>query len=232
MLKVENLSYSYGKIKVLRGVSIEVKEGSITTLLGPNGAGKSTLVNNIAGLLVPEDGEIYFKGKKITHLPPEERVKLGLVLVPERRRLFDHLSVLENLRAGAYTNRSNWRDALKDVFELFPVLEERKKQIVSTMSGGQQQMVAVARGLMANPSILIMDEPLLGLQPSIVAELIKNFKKISEMGKTIFLVEQNFYQVAKIMDYAYIMEHGHIVLHGPAKDIRKNPLVKKAYLGV
>jgi branched-chain amino acid transport system ATP-binding protein len=232
MLKVENLEYSYGKIKVLRGVSLEVKKGSITAILGPNGAGKSTLVNNIAGLLTPESGDVYFNGKRITHLPPEERVRMGMVLVPERRRLFEHLTVLDNLKAGAYLNRGGLNDALKQVFSLFPILEERKNQVVSTMSGGQQQMVAVARGLMANPSLLIMDEPLLGLQPTIVSELVKNFKKISEMGKTILLVEQNFYQVAKIMDYAYIIEHGQIVLSGSAQKVKSNPKVKKAYLGI
>jgi branched-chain amino acid transport system ATP-binding protein len=136
------------------------------------------------------------------------------------------------LKAGAYLNRGGLNDALKQVFSLFPILEERKNQVVSTMSGGQQQMVAVARGLMANPSLLIMDEPLLGLQPTIVSELVKNFKKVSEMGKTILLVEQNFYQVAKIMDYAYIIEHGQIVLSGSAQKVKSNPKVKKAYLGI
>lgn len=232
MLKIDNLSYSYGKINALSKVSLEVKEGKITALLGPNGAGKSTLVNNIAGLLIPNEGDIFLNGEKITALLPHKRVEKGISVVPERRRLFEHLSVLENLKAGAFLNRGKLKDNLKIVYSIFPILKERNNQIVSTMSGGQQQMMALARGLMANPLILILDEPLLGLQPSIVLEMIQNLKKISELGTSIFLVEQNFYQVSKIIDWAYIMEHKQITLSGKIQDIIKDPEVKRAYLGM
>ncbi|OGF54415.1 MAG: hypothetical protein A2Z21_00325 [Candidatus Fraserbacteria bacterium RBG_16_55_9] len=232
MLAVDNLSYSYGKIAVLRQISLEVKEGQITAILGPNGSGKSTLVNNIAGLLTPSAGSIYFKGQDITKLPPHERVKRGISVVPERRRLFDHLTVLENLKAGALTNRANLEGKLEEVYSLLPILKERGRQIVSTMSGGEQQVVALARGLMANPSVLILDEPLLGVQPSIVSDLIQDFKKISELGTSILLVEQNFFQVSRIMDWAYIMEHGEVTARGPAKEIIENPAVRTAYLGL
>jgi len=232
MLKIKDLSYSYGKINALSKVSLEIKEGKITALLGPNGSGKSTLVNNIAGLLSPDEGEITLNEENITALPPHKRVQLGISVVPERRRLFEHLSVFENLKAGAFLNRKKIKDNFKTVFSIFPVLKERKKQIVSTMSGGQQQMVALARGLMADPDILILDEPLLGLQPSIVMEMIGIFKKISRLGTSILLVEQNFFQVSKIIDWAYIMEYKQITLDGKIKDIINDPEVKKAYLGM
>jgi len=232
MLKIDNLSYSYGKINVLSKVSLEVKEGKITALLGPNGSGKSTLVNNIAGLLIPSEGDIFLNGDKITTLPPHKRVEKGISVVPERRRLFEHLSVWENLKAGAFLNRGKLKNNLKVVYSIFPILKERRNQIVSTMSGGEQQMVSLARGLMANPLILILDEPLLGLQPSIVSEMIKNLKKISELGTSILLVEQNFYQISKIIDWAYIMEHRQVTISGEIKEIINNPEVKKAYLGM
>jgi branched-chain amino acid transport system ATP-binding protein len=232
MLKIKNVSYSYGKINAIRNISMEVKEGKITALLGPNGSGKSTLVNNIVGLLIPAEGEISLSGEDITRLPPYKRVEMGISVVPERRRLFEHLSVYENLKAGAFLNRKKIKENYKTVYSIFPILKERKKQIVSTMSGGQQQMVALARGLMADPDILILDEPLLGLQPSIVMEMIDILKKISDLGTSILLVEQNFYQVSRIIDWAYIMEHQQITLSGKIKDIIDDPEVKKAYLGM
>lgn len=232
MLKIKNVSYSYGKINAINAVSMEVKKGKITALLGPNGSGKSTLVNNIVGILIPSDGEIFFNGKDITNLPPHKRVEMGISVVPERRRLFEHLSVFENLKAGAFLNRIKIKDNLEVAYSIFPILKERKRQIVSTMSGGQQQMVALGRGMMSNPEILILDEPLLGLQPSIVLEMIDIFKKISELGTSILLVEQNFYQVSKIIDWAYIMEHKQITLNGKIQDIVKDPEVKRAYLGM
>ncbi|MHB8279242.1 MAG: ABC transporter ATP-binding protein [Candidatus Humimicrobiaceae bacterium] len=232
MLKVNNLSYSYGKINALSKVSLEIKEGKITALLGSNGSGKSTLVNNIAGLLTPSEGDIFLDGKNITNLPPHKRVESGISVVPERRRLFEHLSVWENLEAGAFMNRKKLESNFDAVCSLFPMLKERRNQIISTLSGGQQQVVALARGMMANPLVLILDEPLLGLQPSIVLEMIKDFKKIADLGTSILLVEQNFFQVSKIMDWAYIMEHTKIVLSGPTEDIINNPEVKKAYLGL
>ena len=232
MLEVDSLSYSYGKIDVLRQVSLKVNEGEITALLGPNGSGKSTLVNNIAGLLIPSEGDIFFKGERINNLLPHDRVKRGISIVPERRRLFEHLSVLENLKAGAFTSRERFEANLSQLHSLFPILRERSDQVVSTLSGGQQQVVALARGLMSNPSLLILDEPLLGLQPSIVSELIQNLKKISELGTSILLVEQNFFQVSKIMHRAYIVEHGVVTISGAAHEIVDNPEVKTAYLGL
>ena len=182
--------------------------------------------------MIPSDGEIFFNGKDITNLPPHKRVEMGISVVPERRRLFEHLSVFENLKAGAFLNRIKIKDNLEVAYSIFPILKERKRQIVSTMSGGQQQMVALGRGMMSNPEILILDEPLLGLQPSIVLEMIDIFKKISELGTSILLVEQNFYQVSKIIDWAYIMEHKQITLNGKIQDIVKDPEVKRAYLGM
>ncbi len=232
MLKISNISYSYGKINALFKVNLEVKEGKITALLGPNGAGKSTLVNNIAGILTPSEGDIFLDGENITNFTPHKRVSAGISVVPERRRLFEHLSVFENLKSGAFLNRKKIKENADIVYSIFPILKERMKQIVSTMSGGQQQMVALARGLMANPKILILDEPLLGLQPSIVLEMVNNFKKISELGTSILLVEQNFYQVSRIIDCAYIMEHRQITISGGIEEIINNPEVKKAYLGM
>jgi len=232
MLKLENISFSYGKIKALNEVNLEIRDGKITALLGANGAGKSTLVNIISGLLKPSAGDIFLGDENITKMLSHDRVKKGISTVPERRRLFEHLSVFENLMAGAYINRKQLKGNFEMVCSIFPILKERKNQIVSTMSGGQQQAVALARGLMSNPEILILDEPLLGLQPSIVLEMVQNFKKIADLGKSILLVEQNFYQVSKIMDYAYIMEHTKIVLSGEKPEIVNNPEVKKAYLGL
>lgn len=232
MLEVTAVGYSYGRIEALSGVSLAVKEGTITALLGPNGAGKSTLVNTIAGLLIPSSGDIFFRGERITKLPPHERVKRGISVVPERRRLFQNLSLLENLKAGASSNMRDFEDNFDAIASLFPILKQRRKAIVSTMSGGQQQVVAVARGLMANPKVLILDEPLLGLQPSIVQEMIQNFKRIAELGTSIMLVEQNFFQVSKIMDWAYIIEHGRVTLGGSAEEITTNPEVKRVYIGL
>lgn len=234
MLKVENLSYSYEKIRVLYGISLEAKEKTITGVLGSNGAGKSTLLANITGILTPHSGSIYFKGKNITKLPAHKRAEEGLSLVPERRRLFGNMSVLENLKAGAYSKRARGKlgDSLEYVYNLFPILKERKNQSVSTMSGGEQQMVAIARGLMSSPSLLMMDEPLLGLQPNIRAELIKKLEEVSKSGVTILLVEQNFFQILKVINWGYVIETGRIALEGTPKQLKENKHVRKAYLGV
>jgi branched-chain amino acid transport system ATP-binding protein len=232
VLRINDLSFSYGKIEVLRKVTLEAKRGQITAILGPNGAGKSTLVNNIAGLLTPSGGEITLQEENITRLAPHERVKRGISVVPERRRLFEHLSVLENLKAGAFLQRKQLKDNLEYVYTLFPLLKDRSRALVSSLSGGQQQVVALARGLMAHPLVLILDEPLFGIQPSIVLELIADLKRIQQAGTTILLVEQNFYMVAKIMHWAYIMEHGTMTLSGTAEEISENPEVKRAYLGL
>src|SRR3972149_9089063 len=232
MLKISNISYSYGKINALYKVNLEVREGKMTALLGPNGAGKSTLVNNIAGILTPSEGDIFLDEQNITNFAPHKRVEAGISIVPERRRLFEHLSVFENLKSGAFLNRKKIKKNLDIVYSIFPILKERKNQIVSTMSGGQQQMVALARGLMANPKILILDEPLLGLQPSLLLDMVNNFKKKSELGTSILVVEQNFHQVSRIVDWAYIMEHGQTTISGQIEEIINNPEVKKAYLGM
>src|SRR3972149_2240526 len=208
MLKISNISYSYGKINALYKVNLEVREGKMTALLGPNGAGKSTLVNNIAGILTPSEGDIFLDEQNITNFAPHKRVEAGISIVPERRRLFEHL------KSGAFLNRKKIKKNLDIVYSIFPILKERKNQIVSTMSGGQQQMVALARGLMANPKILILDEPLLGLQPSLLLDMVNNFKKISELGTSILVVEQNFHQVSRIVDWAYIKEHGQTTISG------------------
>ncbi|MBM3710275.1 MAG: ABC transporter ATP-binding protein [Actinobacteria bacterium] len=232
MLKLEDISFSYGKIKALEGINLEIKDGKITALLGANGAGKSTLVKIISGLIKPLSGTILLNNENITKSLPHERVRKGISVVPERRRLFEHLSVFENMMAGSYIKRKNIKSSFEMVCSIFPILKERRNQIVSTLSGGQQQAVALARGLMSDPDILVLDEPLLGLQPSIVLEMIQNLKKIADLGKSILLVEQNFYQVSIIMDFAYIMEHTMIVLHGEKSEIIDNPEIKKAYLGL
>ena len=234
MLNVEKLSYSYEAVRALHNVSLEVKEGTITALLGSNGAGKSTLLNVLSGIYQPDEGSIHFKGKDITGYSAFERVEEGMSLVPERRRLFSTMTVLENLKAGAYSRkaRGKFEDNLKRVYGLFPTLKERRKQLASTMSGGEQQMVAMARGLMSEPSLLLLDEPLLGLQPSIIPKIIEKLKEVSQEGVTILLVEQNIRQVLNFMDWGYVLESGQITIEGSAKTLEHDDRVRKAYLGL
>ncbi len=234
LLKVDNITVHYGKIKALENVSIEVYEGEVVAVIGRNGAGKTTLLKSIIGLVKPISGRIYFGGKDITDLPPWDRAKIGIAYVPEGRRLFPYLTVYENLMMGAYTVRDKnvISRQLSRVFSLFPRLKERRSQLARTLSGGEGQMLAIGRGLMAVPKLLMMDEPSLGLAPIIVEELFDTIKKLKDQGVTILLVEQNARKALEVADRCYVLETGRVILHGDARSLAENPLVKKAYLGV
>ncbi len=233
MLKVSNLHVYYGGIHALKGISIEVPKGSIVTLIGANGAGKSTTLRSIIGLVKSKQGSITYNGKDITKLLPEEIVQMGVVLVPEGRRIFPHLTVMENLMLGAYTrnDRAEIERDLEWVFELFPRLKERTWQKGGTLSGGEQQMLALGRALMSNPDLIMMDEPSLGLAPLLVKEVFEIIQQINKEGKTVLLVEQNAYGALKIAHKAYVLETGRIVLEGEGHQLLKDPRVREAYLG-
>ncbi len=233
MLRLENISAAYHASNVLEGISFEVPEGSIVTLLGSNGAGKSTTLKVISGLLRPNQGKVYLNDSEITQRRPEKIVAYGLVHVPEGRRIFPELTVLENLKIGSYTrqDKTTVEKDLDKMYEYFPVLKDRKAQIAGTLSGGEQQMLAIARGLMSNPKVLLLDEPSLGLAPIIVQEIFEMIKLIREEGTTILLVEQNAFQALSIADYGYILENGRIVLQGPCSELKENEEVKRSYLG-
>lgn len=233
MLKVENLHVHYGGIHALQGISLNVPEGKIVTLIGANGAGKSTTLRAISGLTKPSDGKVFFHGTDITHLPTAEKVKRGLTMVPEGRRIFPNLTVLENLKLGAYSRKdqSEVKNDLEMVKEMFPRLREREWQAGGTLSGGEQQMLAVGRALMSRPKVLMMDEPSLGLAPLIVQEIFKIVRKLNDDGMTILLIEQNAHAALAVADYAYVLETGSIVLEGSGHDVANNELVAKAYLG-
>jgi len=234
VLKVENLEVSYGELKALWGVSFEVNKGEIVGYLGPNGAGKSTTFKTIVGLLKPDKGIIQYEGKRIDTIPAHKRVNLGISYVPEGRKLFPYMTVLENLLMGSYSKRArNKREEMLEwVFQLFPRLAERKKQLARTLSGGEQQMLAIGRALMSNPTLLILDEPSLGLAPKLVDDLFKVIEQINQEGVTILISEQHIHRVFKIMDRGYIIEEGRIVLHGKPEELEGNEHVKKAYLGI
>jgi len=234
MLEIKDLAVAYEKVQVLWEVSFTVKEGEVVTLLGSNGAGKSTTVKTIQGLLKPRSGSIRFTDKSIEGLPAYKIVGEGIALVPEGREIFPKMSVLENLILGAYVSRAkNLReDNLDWVFDLFPKLEERKKQLAGTMSGGEQQMLAIARALMSKPKLLMLDEPSLGLAPVIVLQVFEIIKKLKEEGVTVLLVEQNVHHALEISDRAYIMEKGRIILEGKGSDLLNNHYVREAYLGM
>jgi len=234
MLCVTDLSVSYGAIAALNGVSLEIPAGEIVTLVGSNGAGKTTLLRTISGLLRPKSGRIEFKGGDITRLPAHKIVALGLCHVPEGRMVFSNLTVDENLAMGAYletdaTRRARHREF---VFEMFPRLKERLKQVAGTLSGGEQQMLAIGRALMGNPKFLMLDEPSLGIAPRLVSTIFEKIVEINQThGITILLVEQNAHLALEISRHAYVLETGRIVLHGPSKDLRNDPQLKAAYLG-
>ncbi len=234
MLKIKGLNVFYDKVQVLWDVSFNVKEGEVVTLLGSNGAGKSTTVKTIQGLLKPRSGSIRFTDKSIDGLPAYKIVGEGVALVPEGREIFPKMSVLENLILGAYVSRAkNLReDNLDWVFNLFPKLEERKKQLAGTMSGGEQQMLAIARALMSKPKLMMLDEPSLGLAPVIVLQVFEIIEKLKEEGVTVLLVEQNIHHALEISDRAYIMEKGRIILEGEGSDLLNNHYVREAYLGM
>jgi len=233
LLEVKDLKAGYGEIQVLFGVSIFVTSGSMVTVLGANGAGKSTLVRAIMGMVDIRSGDVVFEGSSIKRLPPHKIVKRGVVSVPEGRHLFPYLTVLENLQMGAYTaDRKEEPSRLKAVFELFPILNERQRQLAITLSGGQQQMLAIGRALMANPKLLILDEPSLGLAPMIVDEVFDIIKEIHARGTSILLIEQNVELSLEICDYAYVLETGKITLQGSGKELLSMDDVRRSYLGV
>lgn len=232
LLEVNKLETHYGEIKAVKGVSFVVQEKEIVTLIGANGAGKSTILNTIAGVVPVHSGEILFNGKDMTQSPTHDRVSDGLVLSPEGRQIFPEFTVEKNLKMGAFTIPKDDRLELQEVvFDLFPVLKTRRKQPAGTLSGGEQQMLAVARALMSKPKLLMLDEPSLGLAPLIVAEIFKLFRRINSMGTTILLVEQNARMALSISNRAYVLETGKIVLEGAGRELADNDKVKEAYLG-
>jgi branched-chain amino acid transport system ATP-binding protein len=234
VLEVEGLHVFYGAIHAIKGISFKVEKGQVVTLIGANGAGKTTTLSTIAGLVKPKRGRILFDGKDIQNLPPHQINRMGVCLVPEGRRIFPNLTVMENLMMGAFNRKD--KDGIKQdlewVFTLFPRLAERKNQLGGTLSGGEQQMLAISRALMSRPKVLMMDEPSLGLAPILVEEVFEIIKKLNSEGMTILLVEQNAVGALNISHYGYVLETGNIVLEGLAKDLLKNEQVKKAYLGL
>jgi branched-chain amino acid transport system ATP-binding protein len=233
MLQVSNLNVYYGVIQALHDVSLEVRAGEIVTLIGSNGAGKSTSLMTLSGVVEPRSGTITFEGKCLNDMPAHERVVAGVVQSPEGRRVFAEMSVAENLELGSYARRdkANLKGELDGVFEMFPRLKERRNQAAGTLSGGEQQMLAIGRALMSKPKLLLLDEPSLGLAPLLVKEIFSNLKKIRARGVTVLLVEQNAHLALEIADRAYVLETGRVVMEGNAKEIAANPRVKEAYLG-
>lgn len=234
ILKLEDISAYYGSIQALSGVNLKVKEGEIVALLGANGAGKSTTLKVITGLLAPEDGEVFFADENISELSADEIVGRGITHVPEGRRIFPQFTVKENLKAGSYSIRQqegSWQEKLPYIFQHFPVLEDRQEQKGGTLSGGEQQMLAIARGLMAEPELMLLDEPSLGLAPLIVENIFKIIEDINKDGTTVFIVEQNATLALELADRAYVMETGNIVDSGPAEELADREVVKEAYLG-
>jgi len=232
LIAAEGLQVAYGDMSVVRGVSLEVREGEAVAVIGPNGAGKTTLFKAIAGMLQPRGGKILYQGARIDGLRHYEMVKRGVVYVPAERELFPQMTVLENLELGAYTNyRSRW-ERLKFVLGLFPRLEERRRQMAGTLSGGEQQMLAVGRGLMARPRILLLDEPSTGLAPLFVSELYRQLSRLKEGGLTILLAEQQVPHALSFTERAYVLENGGIRLFGKSKDLLGDPEIQRTYLGV
>ena len=234
MLEVNNIHTYYGNIHALKGVSITVEEKEIVTLIGGNGAGKTSTLRTISGLLKPRLGDIYFEGEKISDIPAHELVYKGITMVPEGRGIFARLTVFENLDMGAYSqpDRSTFEDDLDRVYQLFPRLKEREKQVSGTLSGGEQQMLATARALMANPRLLLMDEPSMGLAPILVESVFETIQAINKTGTTILLVEQNATVALAIANRGYVLQTGEIVLKDTAENLRKDEMVQKAYLGI
>lgn len=232
-LEIKNLKVNYGAIEALKGIDIQVKEGSVVALLGANGAGKTTTLRTISGLISPAGGSILFFNKEIAHLEAEKIAKIGIAQSPEGRQVFRDLSVEENLKVGAFTikSRKEVKANFQKVYGYFPVLKERKNQVASTLSGGEQQMLAIGRALMSSPKILLLDEPSLGLAPLIVRDILKIVTEIRDAGTTVIIVEQNAVQTLKIADYAYVLELGKIRTHGPAQELLHDPTLIEAYLG-
>ncbi|TCL35249.1 branched-chain amino acid transport system ATP-binding protein [Anaerospora hongkongensis] len=232
MLRIQQLVAGYGSITALKNVDIAVPKGSIVSLIGANGAGKTTTMKTIMGLIKPQSGQIEFHGENVTAMAVHKIVNKGISLVPEGRSILSQMTVLENLEMGAFQRNDNGiSQDIQKVFNRFPILEERKQQLGGTLSGGQQQMLAIGRALMARPKLLLLDEPSMGLAPLVVADIFKVIQEINQDGTTVLLVEQNVRQAIKIAHYAYVMETGRIVLHGKAEDIANDPRVMEAYLG-
>jgi branched-chain amino acid transport system ATP-binding protein len=234
MLEVNKINVFYGDVQALWDVTFKVDKGEIVTIVGANGAGKSTTLKTIGGVLRPRPGEITFLGKRIDALPAHKIVEEGIAHIMEGRRLFPYMTVQENLELGAYNSRA-WmkrKETLEWVHELFPILKERKDQLAGTLSGGEQQMLAIGRGLMSMPKLLMLDEPSLGLAPKLVMQVFDIVKKINEEGVTILLVEQNVQHALTLADRGYVLENGRIVMEGTGEELLKNPHVKKAYLGI
>ena len=233
MLEVKDLQVYYGMIEAIKGVSFHVEEGEVIALIGANGAGKTTILHTVSGLLSPKNGTVTFEGTDITKIPGHKIVSMGMAHVPEGRRVFAQLSVLQNLKMGAYTRKDKQEieETLQMVFKRFPRLEERQNQLAGTLSGGEQQMLAMGRALMSHPKIILMDEPSMGLSPIFVNEIFEIIKEVSKSGTTVLLVEQNAKKALSIADRAYVLETGNIVLEGKASDLLNDDSIKKAYLG-
>ena len=233
MLEVKDLEVYYGVIQAIKGISFHVDKGEVIALIGANGAGKTTTLHTVTGLISPKNGHVLFAGKDITKVPAHKIVSMGMAHVPEGRRVFAELSVYENLKMGAYTrkDKNEIEESLKNVYKRFPRLEERKNQMAGTLSGGEQQMLAMGRALMSRPKIILMDEPSMGLSPIMVNEIFDIIRSVSESGTTVLLVEQNAKKALSIADRAYVLETGKIVLEGKAKDLLEDDSIKKAYLG-
>lgn len=233
MLEVKELEVFYGSIHAIKNVSFEVNEGEIVTLIGANGAGKTTIMHAISALLKPKNGVINFDGTDITHVPAHKILKMRLAHVPEGRHVFSQMTVLENLELGAFTinNKADIQADMRTVFESFPRLEERKKQLAGTLSGGEQQMLAIGRAIMSKPKMMLLDEPTMGLSPLLVQEIFSIIRKVNSLGVTVLLVEQNAKMALELADRAYVLETGRIVMQGDAKELSKDKRVKQAYLG-
>ncbi|WP_457548519.1 ABC transporter ATP-binding protein [Archaeoglobus sp.] len=234
VLEARNIEAGYGEVQVLWGVTVEVEKGTLTALIGSNGSGKTTLLKAIMGIVPVWKGNVIFNGQDVTKLPTHSRVELGMVMVPEGRMIFPNMTVLENLEMGAYTKRAEERfeEQFEFVLNLFPRLRERLNQKAGTMSGGEQQMLAIARALMSVPEILILDEPSLGLSPKLTLEIFETVQKLKDEGMTMLLVEQNVHLSLAIADYAYVMSEGRIKMEGIAEELEKSDEIRKAYLGI
>ena len=231
ILQVKDLHVNFGGIKAVDGVSIDVEQGKIVTLIGANGAGKSTTLRSISGLINPQGGEIILEGEPITGLTPDKIVSRGIALCPEGRRVFPNLTVLENIRVGAYLRKDDLKDDIEYVYSLFPRLKERHWQYAGTLSGGEQQMLAVARSLMSRPKVLMMDEPSLGLAPLVVKDIFDIIQTVNKSGVTVLLVEQNANMALKVADKGYVLETGHVTMEGTGAELLADESIKEAYLG-
>lgn len=231
MLKVENLKVNFGGIEAVKGISFEVNAGEIVTLIGSNGAGKSTTLRTISGLVKPSGGRILFEDQDISKIDSSEIVKRGITLCPEGRRIFPDMTVIENIRIGAYLRADDITKDIEKCHRLFPILKERENQLAGTLSGGEQQMLAVARSLMSRPKIMMLDEPSLGLAPLVVKDIFNILKEINDEGVTILLIEQNANMALRLANKAYVLETGNIVMEGTGKELLDNPKIKEAYLG-